>query len=209
MNKPCLALALCLSLLGGCANVARQAAYPQRYTLGARVQPATPTPATPTHDATLQVTRVVMPAWQRADGVYYRLAYGNRQRVAAYANSEWAAPPADLLEQLIRNALAADGGWRAVVGPGSGVQARYALHVDVADFSQVFGTPQTSFGELDATATLVEVAHARVVAQRAFHLRIPADSADAAGGVAALGTASRDFTRQLQAWLRAQPTGQP
>lgn len=208
MNQSCVVLAACLLILGGCTAAARHNPYPQRYTLGADVPQAASVVARPAHAATLQVARVGMPAWSQGEGLYYRLDYGNRRRIAAYAGSAWAAPPADMLEQLIRNALAAGGGWRAVVGAGSGAQARFTLRVDVADFSQVFTTPQTSFGVLDATATLVDAQSAKVLAQRAFHLRIAAASPDAAGGVAALDAASRDFARQLQTWLRAQPPAQ-
>lgn len=205
MNKSCIFLVVCLSALGGCASVARQNAFPQRYTLGAAAPSAVSSRSSSANAATLQVARVEMPAWLQGVGMYYRLDYGNHQRIAAYANSAWAAPPAEMLEQLIRNALAVDGTWRAVVGPGSDAQARFILRVDVADFSQVFAMPQASFGVLDATATLAAADGSRVIAQRSFHLRIAAPSADAAGGVAALGRASRDLVRQLQTWLREQP----
>lgn len=203
MSRQALLLLVCTLALGGCASVTRPAAYPQRYTLAAP-PPATRATSQPAHDATLEVARVSVPAWLAGDGLYYRLDYGNRRRVAAYADSAWAAPPADMLQQLVRNTLAGAGGWRAVVGPGSNAQAQVTLQVDVEDFSQVFTTPQASFGVLDATATLVDAASTRVTAQRSFHLRVAAPTPDAAGGVAALGTASRDFARQLQAWLRTQ-----
>jgi cholesterol transport system auxiliary component len=216
MNRVCIALAVCmlaaaLSALGGCASVARQDAFPQRYTLDvSAAQAASGTPAPMAgQGAVLRVARVEMPAWLQGDGLYYRLDYGNWQRVAAYANSTWASPPAGMLEQLIRKALGADGSWQAVVGPDSDAQARFTLRVEVGDFSQVFVTPQTSFGVLGATATLVAARTAKVVAQRSFHVQVPASGADAAGGAAALGAASRDFTRQLRVWLRDQAMRKP
>lgn len=208
MNKPRVALAMCLLVLGGCTSAVRYNAYPQRYALGVVTTQTALPPATPVHAATLQIARVGVPAWLQGDGMVYRLAYGNRQRVAAYADSTWAAPPADLLEPLIRNALAASGNWRAVLGPGSGAQAQFTLRVDLADFSQVFTAPQTSFGVLDATATLMDAHSARVIAQREFHFKVAAASVDAAGGAAALDAASRSFVRQLQTWLRALPAAQ-
>lgn len=209
MNKSCIFLVACLSALGGCTSVARQNAFPQRYALGPAASQIAPPPQAQPRRMTLQVARVEMPAWLRGEGMYYRLDYGNRQRVAAYADSAWVAPPAEMLQQLVRNMLAADGTWHAVVGPGSDARAQFILRVDVEDFSQVFTSPQTSFGVLDAAATLVDAHNAKVIAQRSFHLRIAAPSADAAGGAAALGATSQDFTRQLQAWLRMQPAGKP
>lgn len=208
MNKSCIFFVVCLSALGGCAGVARQNAFPQRYTLAAAAPSAVSSGSSSVHAATLQVARVEMPPWLQGEGMYYRLDYGNHQRIAAYANSAWAAPPAEMLEQLIRNTLAADGGWQAVIGPGSDAQPQFILRVDVADFSQVFATPQASFGVLDATATLVDARNATVIAQRSFHLRIAAPSVDAAGGVAALGAASRDFVSKLRTWLREPPAAQ-
>jgi cholesterol transport system auxiliary component len=111
-----------------------------------------------------------------------------------------------MLGQRLRGALD-DGGWRAVVGPANSAQADVTLHVSVDDFSQVFTSPGESFGVLDATVTL-DGANDALVAQRHFHFRVAAPSADAAGGVEALDAASGHFADQLRDWLRArQPNG--
>lgn len=197
-----LALFVCVVVvLGGCAAASRQNAVPWHYTLGGSA-PAAPQTSSHPSGATLRIARIEMPAWLQGTGLYYRLAYGNDSVIAAYANSDWAAPPAGMLEQLLRNALA-DGGWRAVVGPGSTAQMDFTLHVRLDDFSQVFTSASESFGVLDATVTLVG-ANDAVIAQRHFRFRIAAPTADAAGGVKALDAASRDFARQLQGWLAAQ-----
>lgn len=194
-------LAACLFVLGGCAAASKQAQFPRHYVLGESSAAATQTPPQ-TSVATLRVARVDVPEWLQGDGMHYRLAYRNDDAIATYANSDWAAPPADMLAQCLRNALAGSV-WRAVVGPGSTAQADFTLHVGLDDFSQVFTTPAQSFGVLDATATLV-AADGTVVAQRHFHFRVAAPGADAAGGVAALDAASRDFSAQLRDWLAAQ-----
>ena len=193
--------ALCLLALGGCGVASRQNVAPRHYTLGSLTSATTPTPPR-ANGAILRVARIEMPAWLQGTGLYYRLAYRNENVIAAYANSDWAAPPAAMLEQRLRSALD-DGGWRAVVGPASNAQTDFALHVSVDDFSQVFTSPGESFGVLDATVTL-DGANAALVAQRHFHFRVAASSADAAGGVKALDAASRDFADQLRDWLRAQ-----
>lgn len=194
-------LAACLLALGGCGAASRQAQFPRHYVLGG-LPPPVAQPSPRTNGATLRVARIDVPEWLQGNGLHYRLAYRNHDAIATYANSDWAAPPAGMLAQRLRNALAGSG-WRAVVGPSSTAQANFTLHVGLEDFSQVFTTPAQSSGVLDATATLVAVDGA-VVAQRHFHFRVAAPSADAMGGVAALDTASRDFATQLRDWLAAQ-----
>lgn len=194
-------LTLCLLALGGCGAASRQNVVPRHYTLGPLTSAVTPTP-THAQGAVLRIARIDMPAWLRGNGLYYRLAYRNGNVIAAYANSDWAAPPAAMLEQRLRGALD-DGGWRAVVGPASDARADFTLHVGVDDFSQVFTSPGESFGVLDATVTL-DGANGTLVVQRHFHFRVAAPDADAVGGVKALDAASRNFADQLREWLRAK-----
>jgi cholesterol transport system auxiliary component len=194
-------LTLCLLVLGGCGAASRQNVAPRHYTLGPLAKVATP--ASPrAGGATLRIARLEMPAWLQGTGLYYRLAYRDGNVIAAYANSDWAATPAAMLEQRLCSALD-DGSWRAVIGAASNAQADFTLHVGVDDFSQVFTSPDESFGVLDATVTL-EGANDALIAQRHFHFRVPAPTADAAGGVKALDVASRDLARRLRDWLLAQ-----
>ncbi|HET7930960.1 MAG TPA: ABC-type transport auxiliary lipoprotein family protein [Rhodanobacteraceae bacterium] len=193
--------ALSLLALGGCATASRQGVVPRHYVLDGSA-PASSTTAPHPRGTVLRLARIEVPAWLQGTGLYYRLAYRDDDVVAAYADSDWAAPPAGMLAQRLRNVLAG-GGWRAVIGPAGNARAGFTLHVQLQDFSQVFTTPAQSYGVLAATATLVD-AHAAVVAQRQFRLRVVAPSADAAGGVQALDAASRDFARQLRDWLAAQ-----
>lgn len=201
MKRIRLLLALCLLALGSCGAASRQNVVPRHYTLGG-LSPAASQTSPHSNGAILRVARIEMPAWLQDIGLYYRLAYRHDNVIAVYANSDWAAPPAGMLEQRLRNALA-DGGWRAVVGPGSNAQADFTLHVRLDDFSQVFTSPSESYGVLDATATLIGARDA-VVAQRHFRFRVAAPTADAAGGVKALDAASRDFAHQLRDWLETQ-----
>lgn len=197
-----LVLTFSLLALGGCGAASRQSVVPRHYLLGASIPAATPIPADATHGASLRIARIEMPAWLRGTGLYYRLAYHHDNAIAAYADSDWVAPPAAMLEHRLRDALAG-GGWRAVLGPASNVPADFTLHVSVDDFSQLFTSPGESFGVLDATVTLAG-ANDALIAQRRFRFRVAAPSADAAGGVRALDVASRDFSRELRDWLIVQ-----
>mgnify|MGYP001555776801 CR=1 FL=1 len=171
MKRMRLILALCLLTLGGCGAASRQNVVPRHYMLG-QWAPAPAQTSPNANDAILRVARIEIPAWLQGTGLYYRLAYRHDNVIAAYANSVWAAPPADRLEQRLRNALA-DGCWLAVVGPGSTAQADFTLHVRLDDFSQVFIARAQSFGVLNATVTLVD-ANDAVIAQREFCFRIAA-----------------------------------
>ncbi|MGH8235380.1 MAG: ABC-type transport auxiliary lipoprotein family protein [Rhodanobacteraceae bacterium] len=190
-------LVLCLLALGGCGAASRQNVVPRHYILGGSA--AASQTASRSSGATLRVARIGMPAWLQGTGLYYRLAYRNGNVIAAYANSDWAVPPAAMLERRLCAAFA-KGGWRAVVGPASNAQADFALHVRVDDFSQVFTSPGDSFGVLDATVTL-DGANDALLGQRHFHFRVAAPTPDAAGGVKALDAASQDFAQQLRGWL--------
>lgn len=195
------ALAACL-LLTGCATATHRDAFPTRYTL-APAPAARAVPAPGPGAATLRIDRIAVPAWLQGTAMLYRLDYRNPAVVAAYADSEWAAPPAELLAQRLRDTLAGAGGWRAVVGPSVSTPATLEISVRLDEFSQVFVAPQRSAGVLDATVTLTADPDGQVIAQRRFHIRVPAQRADAAGGVAALGRASRAFADRLAAWLRS------
>jgi len=201
MKRMRFAFGLCVLALGGCGAASRQNVVPRHYILGNSAPAASQTPPH-SSGATLRVARIEMPAWLQGTGLYYRLAYRNGNVIAAYANSDWAAAPAGMLEQRLRDALA-DDRWGAVIGPDSTAQAAFTLHVRLDDFSQVFTSASESFGVLDAEVTLVS-ANDAVIAQRPFRFRVAAPTADAAGGAKALDDATRDFVRRLRDWLAMQ-----
>lgn len=198
MTRIAFAAITCL-WLAGCATVTRQA-FPQRYTLQVAL-PATRAKVAPSRAATLTIARVAAPAWLQGAGMHYRLQYRHTDVVAAYADSMWAAPPAQMLAWVLRTRLADSGAWRAVVGADAGATTTYRLQVRLDDFVQVFTQPQQSHGLLDATVTLID--GARVIAQTRIRLVAPAPSPDAAGGVAALNAAGAEFATRVQAWLQS------
>lgn len=195
------AIAFCLLLLAGCANVSSRQAFPKHYALAGAELPASHEP-TATH-MTLRIARIAVPSWLDGTDMYYRLDYRHDDSIAAYAQSDWLAPPAQMLEQVIRNTIAGGGTWRAVFGPDDPANADFSLRTRIDDFGQVFTSPQQSYGVLDAVATLVDNRDETAVAQKRFYLRVAAPGADAAGGVAALNSASRQFAVELQQWLQA------
>jgi cholesterol transport system auxiliary component len=155
----------------------------------------------------LEVAQISVPEWLSGTAMYYRLDYRDDNQLAAYAQSDWIAPPAAMLEPILRRSLAG-GGWRAVIGPRNPATADASLQLRLDDFSQAFAQPGESEGVLDATATLIDSHNDRVIAQKHFHVEVAAATADAQGGAEALAEASRKFAAQVQGWAQAAATRQ-
>lgn len=202
-----LLLAACLLLLGGCVH-STKAQFTRHYGLGTPASvPANGSGAANANGKILQVSQISVPDWLSGNAMYYRLDYRNDDRLASYGQSDWIAPPASLLEPILRRALAG-GGWRAVVGPRNPATADTSLQLRLDDFSQAFAQPGESKGILDATATLIDSHNDSVIAQKHFHIEVAATTPDAQGGAKALAEASRQFAAQLQDWLRGAQRGE-
>lgn len=191
-----------LLLLGGCVH-STKAEFTRHYGLGTPASlPANGSGTASVNGKILEVAQISMPEWLTGNAMYYRLDYRNDDRLAAYAQSDWIAPPASLLEPILRRALAG-GGWRAVVGPRNPATADASLHLRLDDFSQAFTQPGESKGIIDATATLIDSHNDSVIAQKHFHIEVPSSTPDAQGGAKALAEASRKFATQLRRWAQA------
>lgn len=204
MNRMFALLCACALILVGCMNTTRTR-FTNHYTLGE----STPANTAAHHgQAVLRISRIAVPPWLEGTAMHYRLDYRHDNRVAAYGRSDWVAPPATMLEDLIRNTVAAGGDWLAVVGPGSTAMADADLHLQLENFSQVFAQPDQSAGLIEATATLVDSRDASVMTQKHFRIEVPASTPDAQGGAKALGEAGRRFATQLERWLASTAENQ-
>jgi cholesterol transport system auxiliary component len=132
------------------------------------------------------------------DGVplLYRLAYADAQVLRAYAQARWSAPPAQLLEQRLRTALATRG---PVLGAATAATSTVVLKLELDEFSQVFDAPAQSAALVRVRATLMQAD--KLLAQQSFAARQATPSADAAGGARALLLASDDVIAQMLQWL--------
>jgi cholesterol transport system auxiliary component len=180
--------------VGGCTLGTPAAISDLRYDLG----PAASEPAHADPAPAVRLFEVRAPRALDSDAIVYRLSYVDPHRTAVYAHSHWTMPPALLLTQRLRAALAAQGPALA----GGELAAAPLLTVDLDQFEQVFDREGQSHGALTARATLTR--GAQVLAQRTFVARAPAEMANAAGGVGALSAASDEFVAQLVAWLGMQ-----
>lgn len=189
LSGPMSALMLVL-LLGGCVpNNVRQDD-------GALFDLGEPSP--PWHAPALLGVDVLAPSWLGTSAMQYRLAYlgnGEGARRRAYADSRWAAPPAELIEQALRR--------HALVAGGKGEALGCRLRLDLDEFVQTFDAAQKSRVVLALRASLTS-RNSETVARRGFALERAAISADAGGGVAAAAAAVQGLTGDLATWIASE-----
>jgi cholesterol transport system auxiliary component len=170
------AILAAILLLAGCGGAA--APEPRSYDLGLEA------PAAKLSGVRIGTVRAIAPF----DGtdMQYRLAYRNAAEVAAYANSRWAATPADMLrKQLLRAA-----------GEGAG---KCSIDIEIQEFSQVFSAKEASEARVELRTSL------RGGASRSLSVVEPNAGPDAPGGAVALARAVNRAIGELGGWIAAQP----
>ncbi len=192
MNRLRVLFPLAALLLSACAALPERAAAPQRYDFGPPAAPAAVAAQRPALGLRVQAS----PALE-GTAMLYRLAYADAQQLRAYTQSRWAMAPADLLAQRLRSGLGRD----HTLPPEGGGAAR-VLHVTLEEFSQVYTAPEQSHGLLRLRVSLLQ--GERLLAQRELQLQQPAPSADAAGGVRALGATTDAVVTELVRWMQTQ-----
>jgi len=180
---------LATTLLNGCASAPRSVAVVYDFGLPAARLPGD-------ERGSRLALEVRSPAWFDSLKVDYRLAYDDPLRQREYSDSRWAANPGVLLGQSLRQQL----------GVVNAVAADCVLRVDIQEFSQVFDSPQTSYGVLQADVSLSGPKR-QLIAERQVTLRKAAATADAGGGVKALVAAGAELGQQLSEWLLALDQG--
>lgn len=141
--------------------------------------------------------------------VLYRLTYQNAQELRPYTLARWAAPPAQLVRQRLREQL---GQRRSIFDARGGLALNRSqnavlpllLRLDLEEFSQVFTAAEASVGLIRLRATLIEQAFSgeKLIAQRSILVQRPAPSADAQGGVQALRQATDAAIEEIDLWLQ-------
>ena len=132
-------------------------------------------------------------SWLDAPTQRYRLSYSEPLRRHAYAESRWAAPPAELLERFLQRRIVY--GQPDFSGPG----CRLKLTLD--EIEQRFDSPQTSQLVLEVRATLLPRAGELILSKRAFLIQKAALTPDAPGGVVATREAAEALATELAQWL--------
>ena len=185
------------TLLGAC-SLAPKAVQPALYDFGIAPPPATAVKL----DSRIALAEVSANAWLQTPAIVYRLAYDDAARLRPYALSRWAAPPAELVAQRLRFALAqaARNGFSMA---SDGLPTDQLLRVHLEAFEQVVDTPQASRGVARVLARLTS-AERRARAQRLFQSEQPCGSVDAAGSVHALIAATDALIAQILPWVAAE-----
>ena len=149
----------------------------------------------------------------RLDGtqILYRLGYADANELRPYGQSRWSLPPAQLLRQRLRDALAER---RTVLGPEEAAtiartegKVPDTLRISLDEFSHYFDSASSSVGLVRMRATLIRgtTGGDRVLGQRSFTVRRPAPSADAPGGVKALAAATDAAVAEVVQWVDQLP----
>jgi cholesterol transport system auxiliary component len=183
-------------LLSGCAMSERNPGAVQ-YDFGDRplaLAVATTGSSLPSVAASVQASTAL-------DGtdMLYRLAYSDEKQLHAYTLARWAMPPAELVQQRLREGLSRQ---RAVLKPGEGAQLLMQIELD--EFSQVFDAPDQSSGLLRLRATVLKATPLgySLLAQRSVRMQRPASGGGAPAGVRALGAATDAAVDELAQWLQ-------
>ena len=181
--------ALVLSLLAGCGGLPKAGPQAALYDFGIT---ASERPLT-----TLPIRLEAVEALPGLNGseIRYRLAYQNPARVFAYTESRWSAPPDKLLAQRLQKQFLSTG------------PSPCTLRITLETFDHVLDTPQTSRGIVRLTATLSRSKKHEPPLQTHVSTELPATSADARGGVAALTAAANLAAAQVTDWAAAQCHG--
>lgn len=168
-------------LLASCAS--REASPIRTYDLGFEA-PKAQLPA-------LRAVTVRAPMPYDSVEMFYRLAWRDGAEIAPFANSRWAAPPAELVRRQIV---------RALPGGAGGV---CALDVELHDFSQRFSAPEASEARIELRAALVTPE--RRVAAQTFRIAEGGAGANAASGSGAFSRAAERAVDELSGWIAKQP----
>lgn len=191
MNR-CLMILIACASLSACGGGPRTA-EPARYDLGS------PAVSDAQWGLPLVAIEVQAAPWLSATSMFYRFAYADPLRRQAYAESRWAAPPADLLGTFL---------WRRQAKSGwEGLGCRLQLMLD--EFEQRFDDANSSQAVLEVRANLLPGRGSDILVRRAFRIQMSASSADARGGAAAAREAATSLADELAAWTNQLARDRP
>lgn len=196
--KPSLIALTVAMTLGGCATASRSPAMAS-YDFGPlpAIAAGTAQPPLPA----LIVADVSGPAWLDHQVMAYRLLYSDPLRARPYASSRWSTTPLQLLSQRMKSRAAQSG--VKVLSITDAAADVPLLRIEADDFSQNFDSATHSSGQLTLRASLFQ--GRKLIDQKTFSRTSAAATADAAGGVRALASATDAAASDIIDWLGAMP----
>jgi ABC-type uncharacterized transport system auxiliary subunit len=152
----------------------------------------------------LVVRDVTEPSWLRTRDIFYRLDYTEPSSPRRYAMSEWVATPGELITLRLREAIGfANAGYTLTASNGS---SGYLLQANLEEFTQAFTAPSESYCIVQLRVSLWKSAD-RVIAQRAFHIEMPAQTPNASGAAKCLASAVDMDIDEIVDWLSGEVAG--
>ncbi|MDC8774470.1 ABC-type transport auxiliary lipoprotein family protein [Roseateles albus] len=140
----------------------------------------------------LQLSEMTAPPWLASTGIAYRLVYQNEFQTHIYRDSRWAAPPAVLLSERLRQKLA--------VNTRDASSKPVVLRLELVEFEQRFSSPTQAAVRVNLRARLGE----GWGSTQTFELIKASPSADAVGAVRAFSEASDEILNQVLGWVAGQ-----
>lgn len=205
MTKIALLLILSAFLLTGCVAFNKSQPTVSIYDFGMQQAQTTKLISQQSlqHRKSLLIADAAAPSWLDNNAIHYRLLYQNPTQSYTYASSRWIATPAALLTQQIRNRIVASTS-EQVIKDNSTAKADYALHIELEEFTQLFDAADASHIVIGLRASLVERNTRKLLAQKDLSIAEKTPTADAAGAVFALSSASNQLINELVDWLIAE-----
>ncbi len=187
-------------LLSGCASDSKP--KNAMFDFGpAIMRPASAGLPAPAPIGAVVVTDVTGSAAFDNERMYYRLGYSDPLQARAYTNSRWGATPLELITQRLKSRIAQSGA--KVLTPTDAAAGIAILRTEIDDFTHSFDSVTQSHGHLVLRASLFN--EHKLIDQRTFERKIPAASADAAGGAKALAAATDAVAADIVAWIATLP----
>ena len=125
------ALMLCLGTLNGC-GATRPSKFYQLTTASNRASSADPSP----HSVTLLLGPITTSHMYRDDHIVYT---SNGQAMGTYEYQRWAAPPSEMINDVLLRELRVSGRYQHVYSLRSDVRGDYLLHGHLYDFREISG----------------------------------------------------------------------
>lgn len=193
-------IVIMLLLLAGCTLAPKKNNPMAVYDFG--VQQSIEQNSSPSFNASILVANVTAPIWLDNQAIHYRLGYHDPTRSYTYANSRWVASPAKMLTRRIKDYLVTHTR-KGVISSHEALKADYALHIELEEFTQVFDHPENSRVIVRMRASLIDRSARQLITQREFSSEQNTPTADAAGAITALISASDTVLKELLEWLKA------
>lgn len=191
---------LAAGLLTGCLNIDLEAKGKHYYHLQ---DPGRAECARPQGTTALLIDSLAPSVFYNGTSLAFGKAEGQRGH---YQYAQWTDRPANRIALLVRDRLRQSCLYRQVALTGEGLTGELQLSLRLIElYHDASRPPGQAVIELDVQ--LIRRDAARLIAQKNFRVRAPAESYDAPGAAAGFNQAIGLLLDELTAWLAQQPRG--